>query len=702
MELTVYRQSSKTRPDGTIVYKGEDARPYVDGQLLLVADGLGGAAAIRHQKIVPEIFESDKLMDALFADVYPDYSNETFVKYVTDSFFELFAVKDCYTDNINNIKKSGYFASRIVTAIVLHEMLYCEEYAAQTIFAALSGCESEEDKQAYLSEVGGHFKELIQTKIKEIAQKANLIYESSYAGLALLGSTLCATVFLEKEDCVQALYLTAGDSRPYVWSEQNGLCQVLKDQEGVDGGMTNYIKANENADFDIRCDYFCFEKPCVLFNASDGCFDSGRFLSQMGFEKLILDAAAASKDAEKMSEYLTTFFLEFGRHDDSSTIAFKSFGYETFEDFKQACQRRMNTLQAEYLNVLPDLLDVDYELVCRECERVFPGQLAALKEKFNEEQSVLDYCSDYVKAGLYAPYQAKIQEIDGRIEAEKQRIKDAVKAISMVVIDNYVKFKGCFECEDTFFDRFNQTKIVGADNKYQETAEEYVARLQKHRTDLDEAVATLSTLLDGVSGVGIPVSFDDYAAVELQLADDCEKKMQALFDFLTGLRQERLDLVRKLTVQRQEYLSKNRKLSEKHPEDVQRICTMLVTGTLTVDELQILQEEKARITEQLDLIAQANESIENLENQEKENAFKESCGAYWNEQYVEIIMHVLEDPAYTVNEELAEMASALIREMQEKTQGVQENKEKQKALFDMYETGYCLYIGGATDDDSRI
>ena len=30
MELTVYRQSSKTRPDGTIVYKGEDARPYVD------------------------------------------------------------------------------------------------------------------------------------------------------------------------------------------------------------------------------------------------------------------------------------------------------------------------------------------------------------------------------------------------------------------------------------------------------------------------------------------------------------------------------------------------------------------------------------------------------------------------------------------------------------------------------------------------
>lgn len=36
MELTVYRQSSKQRPDGTIVYKGEDARPFVDDQIFLL------------------------------------------------------------------------------------------------------------------------------------------------------------------------------------------------------------------------------------------------------------------------------------------------------------------------------------------------------------------------------------------------------------------------------------------------------------------------------------------------------------------------------------------------------------------------------------------------------------------------------------------------------------------------------------------
>ena len=87
MELTVYRQASKQRDDGTIVYKGEDALPYVDDKIFFVADGLGGAAAIRHQKIVPELFEKDKLMDTLFKDVYKNYSDEKFEKYVTDSFF---------------------------------------------------------------------------------------------------------------------------------------------------------------------------------------------------------------------------------------------------------------------------------------------------------------------------------------------------------------------------------------------------------------------------------------------------------------------------------------------------------------------------------------------------------------------------------------------------------------------------------------
>ena len=625
MELTVFRQSSKTRPDGTIVYKGEDARPYVDGQVIFVADGLGGAAAIRHQKIVPELFDSEKLMGALFAGVYQDYSNQVFVNYVKESFFELFAVKDCYTDNINNIKKSGYFASRIVTAIVLHEMLYSEDHKAEKVFATLAECENEDTKKSYLTVLGRHFKELIQTKIKQIAKNANLIYESSYSGLALLGSTICATIYLEHESNVEAIYLTAGDSRPYVWSEKNGLCQVLEDQEGKDGGMTNYIKANDNADFDIRCDYFSFEKPCVLFNASDGCFDSGKFISQLAFEKTILEGAISSDSTEKMSEYLTSFFLDYGRHDDSSTIAMKMFGYETYEAFNTACLNRMRVLQAEYFDKMEDLLDADYVAAYEECERTFPSQLASLKEKFSSEQGVIDYCSDYIKEGKYTPYLDRIRAIDERITVEKQRINAAVAAIANVVAGNYIKFKTFIECDDTF-------------------------------TEFDASVATLlTTLLNDISEIDVPTSFDDYDEIAPQLV-----------------------------------------------QNIQKLTDMVVSGKLVVSEIDILEDEKSEIAGELAIISEANAAIAKMETKDKECAFNESGESCWDSQYVDIILAVIEDPKYAISEALANEAKTLINEFNEKTKGVKENCETQKALFEKYDVTYCMYMGGVTDDATRI
>ena len=360
MELTVYRQASKQRDDGTIVYKGEDALPYVDDKIFFVADGLGGAAAIRHQKIVPELFEKDKLMDTLFKDVYKNYSDEKFEKYVTDSFFELFAVKDCYTANVYNIKKSGYFASRIVAAIVLHEIIYYENLKPAAIFDLYNFLELPEIQKELLKIIGDSFVNRISEDIRKIAKNANLIYESPYSGLALLGTTICATIYREKEDYVEALYLTAGDSRPYIWTEKEGLCQLLEDEEGEDGGMTNYIKANDDATFNIRCNYMKFKKPCVLFNASDGCFDSGYFLSPMAFEKLILEKAVATASTEEMSQSLHEAFLKFGTHDDSSTIAMKFFGYDSFDSFKKSASRRLKDINDEYLSQMPDLLEKDY------------------------------------------------------------------------------------------------------------------------------------------------------------------------------------------------------------------------------------------------------------------------------------------------------------------------------------------------------
>ena len=197
MELTVYRQSSKIRTDGTIVYKGEDALPYADGQLLIVADGLGGAAAIRHTSIDSRLFDEETLPDTLFSGVFEDYSDPGFLGYVKKSFFELYAVKDCYTDNVNNIKKSGYFASRIVSAIVLHEFIYNKKLAAGSFFGALGRERDAAKKAKAVADVGEYFTRTIAEKLRACANNANIIYESSYSGLSLLGTTLTAMLYRE-------------------------------------------------------------------------------------------------------------------------------------------------------------------------------------------------------------------------------------------------------------------------------------------------------------------------------------------------------------------------------------------------------------------------------------------------------------------------------------------------------------------------
>lgn len=361
MEFTVYRQASKERPDGTIVYKGEDALPYVDDSLIMVADGLGGAAAIRHQHINAELFESDQIVDALFEGIYPDYSDPVFTQYVVRSFAELFAVKDCYMDNVNNIKKSGYFASRIVCSILLHELKYNQSVTPDTLFKYLDAVENDpQKKEALMNRLGNYLALKLQGDMQRIAEKAHLVYESSYSGLALLGTTLCAAIIREQNKQVDAIYLMAGDSRPYLWSRDTGLCQILDDQEGSDGGMTNYIKANAGSSFDICCHSFSFPMPCILFNASDGCFDSGKFLSPLSFEKTILETIVTASNETEASRALEAFFTDYGRHDDSSTMAAKVIGYETYQDLQRDANERLGEIEKRYLTALPDILDRNY------------------------------------------------------------------------------------------------------------------------------------------------------------------------------------------------------------------------------------------------------------------------------------------------------------------------------------------------------
>ena len=358
LQLTVYRQASKARPDGTIVYKGEDTLPYLGENVFLVADGMGGAAAIRHQKFDKDMFDEEKIFDVLFKDLfnmeYPEIKD-----YVKKAFRELFAVKDCYFDNSLNMKKGGYFGSRIATALFLYWVEEIGDQLFSNIDTLTNRKASLEDKQKVLDDYSERATSMMKEMLGKVSENANLIYETSLSGMALLGTTICATVYSEKKKFVDAFYFVAGDSRPYMWDEDNGLCQVVPDQERADGGMTNYIKAN--GEFVINCEFHRFEKPCILFNASDGIFDSGYFrLSQMALEKLLLEMILESKDMEEAGRKLDEIFLTYGTHDDSSTIALKCFGYDDLDDLKKAIRKRLKKMEKDYLFKMDDLLTYDH------------------------------------------------------------------------------------------------------------------------------------------------------------------------------------------------------------------------------------------------------------------------------------------------------------------------------------------------------
>ncbi len=697
MELTVYRQSSKQRPDGTIVYKGEDARPYVDDNIFFVADGLGGAAAIRHQQINPDMFDKDKLMDTLFKGVYEDYSDERFVKYVTDSFFELFAVKECYTENINNIKKSGYFASRIVTAIVLHEMIYDQKRLnPKKLFDYYNSCESQEAREAFLKKLGDYFAEKIKDDIRKIAKNANLIYESSYTGLALLGSTLCATIYYETEDCVETLYLTAGDSRPYVWTETEGLRQIIEDEEGKDGGMTNYIKANDDATFGIRCNYYKFSKPCILFNASDGCFDSGYFLSQMAFEKLILEKGLESEDTQKMGESIQETFLTYGKHDDSSTIAMKFFGFDSFKAFQDSASRRLEELNSEYLTKMSDLLDRDYISEYEETASKLPARLSGLKTKFEGETAVRDFCVEQIQNGKYPTYTLKLKEVDDRItEAKQQKIRLA-KCVEDIVARNYFRFLPLQKHKESWGEKRAVSKINSIDDRHKKQSEDFVSLLESYKKDFEDSTERLRFVIGRIFEIGVPTDYSDYDDICINVVEKCEQSMDSLFEFFYSVKKKKQGAISKLTQLRSEYIAQNLKHASGNEENLHRIRDMVISGEIDLEiaHTRILQDDFEELKQELAKIKDIDQLIESLEKDEKKKVFQECRDLYWNEKYVSIIEAIVDDSSVAISDGLRNEAKAIIEEMKSQTDEIKNKSELQSSLFAKYDEVYGQLMGG--------
>lgn len=124
--------------------------------------------------------------------------------------------------------------------------------------------------------------------------------------IKLLPTTMAVIVYREEKETVTAVCLWCGDSRCYVLSPETGLSQLTTDDLTMqndamenllsDSPMSNNIylplTASAEPPFKIHVRSCSFQKPCLLFTATDGCF--GYLQSPMHFEKIILDAVKDS------------------------------------------------------------------------------------------------------------------------------------------------------------------------------------------------------------------------------------------------------------------------------------------------------------------------------------------------------------------------------------------------------------------------
>lgn len=696
MDFTVYRQASKVRPDGTVVYKGEDALPYTDAQLYMVADGLGGAAAIRHTKFLPELFDKEKTPAVLFGDVYEDASEGDFADYVRRSFAELYAVKDCYTDNVNNIKKSGYFASRIVTAAMLHEV---SEKGADYFFAQLDDAS---DRQAALDEMGSFFAGRIREVLCKAAESANIIYESSYAGMALLGTTLTAGIVREKDGCAEVILVTAGDSRPYVWTPAEGLRQLVADEERSDGGMTNYIKANEGESFTIDCHYFSFRTPCVLLSASDGCFDSSSFLSPMAFEKLILESIVSANDIAGAAKAIEEFFLDHGRHDDSSTMAAKTFGFSDMAALKKAAEERLGVIKNSFLSKLDGLLTNDFIGMLSSGDDAQTKLIKTVAAEVGDAPEVKAYCRDQVRDGVMA--KADTIEND-EIKSVKASLDVQKKLLRSFIADNLKKFAWAkdgsrkdmyeeLECGELYE---WAEKTFSADESAD--AEEMLASLSAQAENTSALKNAAQKLADMLSTAAEDMdSFAPSAGIEIpdSINDTAVADARKLMEEFSGKAESICTSTRELSESMNEYIASNHEADEEKPEVADIICGLFVSGNISnyfSEDMPLIGCNFSDMENIADIVRSAGERISELHTEAVESEIASQAEKFWNSHAAEMIANT-QKGAGNYPDSVKNIIAESIDRNDDSDDSLDDDAKLQKELFDEYYKGYSSIMRG--------
>ena len=247
---------------------------------------------------------------------------------------------------------SAYYGSRLLSQI-------CSDYYDENYDAIL---ESLKDKEA-LSHIVDGLKVTIKKQLDEFVDEHKLVKTIKGKSIKLLPSTLSSMLFKVNNDSVDVVVISAGDTRAFILTPQNGLQQLSKDDvdEDVDAFEKATIVNNnicQDRDFSLNFRCYTVKMPCILFVCSDGCYDY--FSSPMEVEYLI-DAAfnawftTESAKSGAFGEKLGDFISSRSKLQDDCSMAGAVIGCQDDKSFRKGLYTRAKEIETKYIRTFDSI-----------------------------------------------------------------------------------------------------------------------------------------------------------------------------------------------------------------------------------------------------------------------------------------------------------------------------------------------------------
>lgn len=708
---------------------GEDAKPYADEKLILVADGLGGRGGFPHTELDRGMLEKDRLVDVAFSPVF-DLEGEKYEdlkKFIQESFSDLFALKEIYGRDFYSSKGSGYFASHLIAAIALYLLRFdarfdidalfenCEkakaraqeemgakkegekaptppanaenkeknavekaesapvnaENAVEKAENAPAKAENAVSKEELLKKFALDFSAALKEKLAAIAQNVGLKNESRLKGTYLLPTTLSVTLMRERKESVDLICLWAGDSRAYYWNEE-GLAQISDDHE-IGGTMTNLISLAK--DFRLQICSLKVKKPCLVFNATDGVYKCMMFASPLDLESLLLQAILKSESVEQLEENLDKIYENIGRHDDSNSLAAVTFGYADFGALKAAAEKRSDEIERKIVSRLPGILTRDYRAEYEKADAEFISSLLKVKDKAIAVPEVLEAITRQMKERKYAPFEKEVAEIKGKIRRKELEIRVCREEIASKVASHWIKKSTLRKLSGKDLPLFKKglyKKVEGID----ELKKAYASGCDEEIDELQKQVEKFCECGDKLRDV---ITVKDTA----QAAEESLERIEEVVKKLKARARGKNEIYRQYYSDLEDIEKVSKEMMQEDEAEIEKLAEEIFSGKRTLGGTS--GELEAEMSAILAKKTEAEAEISALNGRLKEIE-KPYAERFWNEFTRELIVTDECRAAIEKHEELTEAAKA--GEAEKKRAELEVLLEKRQELYAEYEKNY--------------